>query len=364
LLTVSFLLEPAVKRPQALSRGKKKSAARISFAGSDADSSSQDGGPVAAKKPGLSRIAIERSAARHAGLDSERPSYSKDDLRDLQQSTPSTPKDSEDDDPDKALSIAAKFGPLAKLGNTGGFAIPTDAEIREKKERRARLAKEQEYISLHGTNSDDERTDLMLRTKEKYPETRLVADDEDVAEGFDEFVEDPRIALGKKSERELGRQRRAEMAARIDEAEGAGSAGPSDEDDSEAERNAAYEAKQARAGTYARDPRERAEAMRPRTPPRVAPIPEAGGVLEQLRGALEGMRGALEAKRGRLAELAAEKADVAEREAWVQEQLRETGERYEKLRGELGLGAAAANGAGLNGQAVERGLDTLGGVGS
>jgi hypothetical protein len=203
----------------------------------------------------------------------------------------------------------------------------------------------------------------MLRTKEKYPETRLVADDEDVAEGFDEFVEDPRIALGKKSERELGRQRRAEMAARIDEAEGAGSAGPSDEDDSEAERNAAYEAKQARAGTYARDPRERAEAMRPRTPPRVAPIPEAGGVLEQLRGALEGMRGALEAKRGRLAELAAEKVDVAEREAWVQEQLRETGERYEKLRGELGLGATA-NGAGLNGQAVERGLDTLGGVGS
>ena len=38
----------------------------------------------------------------------------------------------------------------------------------------------------------------MLRTKEKYPETRLVAEDEVVAEGFDQFVEDPRIALGKK----------------------------------------------------------------------------------------------------------------------------------------------------------------------
>ena len=235
-----------------------------------------------------------------------------------------------------------------------------DAEIREKKERRARLAKEQEYISLHGADSDEERTELMLRTKEKYPETRLVAEDEDVAEGFDQFVEDPRIALGKKSERELGRRRRAEMAARIDEAEGAGPEAESD--DSEAERNAAYEAKQTRAGTYARDPREREEALRPRTPPKVAPIPDMAGVLDQLRAALASMQEAAEAKRRRVGELAAEKADVAEREAWIQTQLKETGERYEKLRAELGLDAASTNGVVQNGKAPERGLDTLGGA--
>jgi hypothetical protein len=360
LLTIFFVLGPVVRRPPVLSKGKKKSAARISFADSSAESSSQDGEPPSTKKPGLSRIAIERNAARYAGVDAERPSYSRDDLLALQQSTPSTPKDSEEDELDKALNISAKFGPLAKLGDIGGSAIPTDAEIREKKERRARLAKEQEYISLHGADSDEERMELIMRTKEKYPETRLVADDEDVAEGFDEFVEDPRIALGKKSARELGRRRRAEMAARIDEAEGAGSDAGSD--DSEAARNAAYEAKQARAGTYAQDPREREEALRPRTPPRIAPIPDMAGVLEQLRAALAAMREAAEAKRRRLGELAAEKADVAEREAWIQTQLKETGERYEKLRAELGLDAASSNGVALNGGFPERGLDTLGGA--
>lgn len=258
---------------------------------------------------------------------------------------------------DKALNIAGKFGTLAKLGDIGGSAIPTEAEIREKKERRARLAKEQEYISLHGAGSDEERTDLMLRTKEKYPETRLVAEDEDVAEGFDEFVEDSRIALGKKSEKELNKRRRAEMAAKIDEAEGIGS--DAETDDSEAERNAAYEAKQARAGTYGQDPRDREEALRPRTPPKITPIPDMSGVLDQLKAALAAMQEATEAKRRRLDELAAEKADVADREAWIQSQLKETGERYEKLRAELGLDASS-NGVLQNGKAPERGLDSLG----
>jgi len=206
---------------------------------------------------------------------------------------------------------------------------------------------------------EDERTDLMLRTKEKYPETRLVAEDEDVAEGFDEFVQDSRIALGKKSEKELKRRRRAEMAAKIDEAEGVGSEAESD--DSEAERNAVYEAKQAKAGTYGQSSRDREETLRPRTPPKITAIPDMSGVLDQLKAALVSMQEAAEAKRRRLGEIAAEKADVAEREAWIQSQLKETGERYEKLRAELGLDADSSNRVTQNGRrAVERGLDSLG----
>ena len=94
-------------------------------------------------------------------------------------------------------------------------AIPTDAEIREKKERRARLAKEQDFISLDndGGNTviedvDDELNDEKIllpyaqRASSSKEETRLVRDNEDIAEGFDELVSDGRVALGKKVERE------------------------------------------------------------------------------------------------------------------------------------------------------------------
>jgi len=52
------------------------------------------------------------------------------------------------------------------------------------------------------SDDDDEfrsnRNEISLRPKElkeKYAETRLVPDDEDIAEGFEEYVEDGRISL-------------------------------------------------------------------------------------------------------------------------------------------------------------------------
>jgi hypothetical protein len=372
------LTEPKSRRPT-IPKSKKKSNLRLSFGPGEVnpDASSEDNadtGVFTPKKSNLSRIAITKNAERkslrpaissedlafRAGNAEDRPSYSKNYLAELKQSTPSTPKShlSEDESAStKDLDITSKFGPLATL-SANKSAIPSATEIKEKKERRARLAKEQEYISMHPSDSEEERLDLLLRPKEKYPETRLVREDEDVLEGFDEYVEDGKIALGRKAEREEKRRKRDEMEAMILEAEGAGSGGSNaSEDDSEVERNEAYEAAQTRAGTYGSRREEGDGVKRPKTPPRITAVPELGAVLLKLRARLVEMEQAKLAKIRKLDELRAEKKDISEREVWIQGQLKETGDRYERLRIE-----AEAVGGGTNGteKAQERGLESLG----
>ncbi|KAF2088086.1 hypothetical protein K490DRAFT_40501, partial [Saccharata proteae CBS 121410] len=361
--------EPVVKRPAGTPKTKKRSSLRLSFGpGESSPASGEDGGAVfTPKKSNLSRIALEKNAERkglRASLpsdripirtheDEDRPSYSKDHLAELRNSTPSTPKD------------------LASSRYESSGAIPTDAEIREKKERRARLAKEQDFMSLgdepdDASDSDDldRPRDVALRTelKEKYPETRLVHDDEDIAEGFDEYVEDGKVLLGRKAEREAERKRRAEMADMIASAEGGGSANEASEDDSEVERNEAYVAAQTRAGTYgSRDKTTNDDLKRPRTPPKITPVPDLSGVLARLRGSLKEMEEARASKIRRLEEVRAEKADIAQREGWVQQQLKETGEKYEKLRLEAGLGGGPGTPAnGVDSASGARGLESLG----
>lgn len=163
---------------------KKKSKLRLSFGPGEVnpDAPSDDDADSAVftpKKSNLSRTARAKNAERkmlrpalssenlafRAGNAVDRPSYSKDYLAQLKQSTPSTPKShlSEDDASKKDLDIASKFGPLTTLG-ANKSAIPSATEIKEKKERRARLAKEQEYISMHplrqrrGTTRSDHAT--------------------------------------------------------------------------------------------------------------------------------------------------------------------------------------------------------------
>lgn len=338
------------------------------------------------KKSNLSRLAIEKNAERQAlraslsseqlpfraGVPENRPSYSKDYLAELKSSTPSTPKDlhslptSDDDEAGRALDVASKFGPLAQLPTAITTTIPTETEIREKKERRARLAKEPNFLSLDADATSEEEIDertgrLTIRPKEKYPETRLVAEDEDIAEGFDAYVEDGKISLGRKAERDAERKRRAEMADMIASAEGAGS-GDDGSDDSEAERNAAYEAAQTRAGTYGTIRNRAAEEQRPRTPPRITPLLDLAAVVEKLRTRLKGLEDARAARVSKMEELRAEKREMKEREAWIQTQLRETGEKYERLRFEAGLGAVnGIDGVGEGGRMmVNRGLESLG----
>ncbi|EKG22085.1 hypothetical protein MPH_00540 [Macrophomina phaseolina MS6] len=397
---IKSLTEPVVKRP-AVAKGKKRSSLRLSFGPgeSDADGDEEGGAVFTPKKSNLSRIAAEKNAERkglRVSLTSDqlpsrrevaedRPSYSKEALAELRESQPSTPKDTgpsagEEDEPaGKEIDIAAKFGPLASMKISS--AIPTDAEIREKKERRRRLAKESGYMSLDA-DDDRERTvyddenaydsddldrprDITIRTsiKEKYPEGRLVHEDEDIAEGFDDYVEDGRISLGRKAEREAAKKRREEMASMIANAEGDGS-GDDGSDDSEAERNAAYEAAQTRAGTYGTRDAHANDPQRPRTPPKVSAIPELGGVLARLRASLKEQEDAKAAKVKRLEELAREKADIASQESWIQSQLKLAGDKYEKLRIEAGgAGSASSPVNGVdNAAASERGLDSLGGT--
>ncbi|KAF9633518.1 hypothetical protein BFW01_g4412 [Lasiodiplodia theobromae] len=389
--------EPIVKRPTT-SKTKKRSSLRLSFGPGESGTEGDDdsGAVFTPKKSNLSRIAAEKNAERkgfRASLSSgqlparrevadERPSYTKEALAELRDSQPSTPKPSadEEDEPEgKEVDVAAKFGPLTSLKSSS--AIPTDAEIQEKKERRRRLAQEQGYMSLDG-DDDRDRTvydddnaydsddldrprDVAIRTsfKEKYPEGRLVHEDEDVAEGFDDFVEDGRISLGRKAEREAARKRREEMASMIADAEGGGS-GDDGSDDSEAERNAVYEAAQTKAGTYGSRDKNADDPQRPRTPPKISSIPELGGVLARLRASLKEQEELKAAKVRRMGELAREKADIASQESWIQSQLKIAGEKYEKLRIEAGgAGGAATPVNGVDSAAAsERGLDSLGGT--
>ncbi|MCJ1468370.1 hypothetical protein MMC07_006998 [Pseudocyphellaria aurata] len=335
----------------ASSKSKKRSSLRVSF-GPGGTSMTEDDESVVftPKKSNLSRQAVEKNALRKALASSissergpyrqsdDRPSYSIDDLKELQSSTPTTPKDLKsisdaEDHEIKTLDLAAKFGTNLAMYNDA--IIPTDAEIKEKKQRRARLAKE-EFIAL--SDEDESNENSILSSKQK-PETRLVRDDEEIAEGFDEFVEDGQIALGRKSEREQKRKHEAEMRQLIQEAEGSSG---DDSDDSEAERKAAYEAAQTRAGMdgLQKDGGPNNDRpRRPRTPPKITPLPSLNTCLERLQATLSGIQYSRMQKVRRMEELQKEKSDIKAREEEIQRLLQEAGENYEKLRAEAGVEA-------------------------
>jgi hypothetical protein len=321
-----------VKRPPIVTKSSKRKTAvsRLSF-GPGASSETTDATDttdveVPKRAGGLGRIALERNAGKlpfRAGQDAERPSYSRETLKQLQDSTPSTPKD------EVSRAASEEDGDVMQVVRTGNAAvIPTEAEIQEKKMRRARMAKEQEFISLYGEEEEGDRPrELILKDKEdKYGETRLVRDDEDLMEGFDEYVEDGQISLGRKAERAQEKQKRAEMATLIAQAEGSGS--DAETDDSEAERNAAYEAAQTRHGTYGQKATTNERENRPQVPTKITPVPDLAGVIGSLKAALLSAKDARAATHQKLEDLKKERVDVAEREVWIQGQLKEMGEKY------------------------------------
>ena len=349
------------------------------------------------KKSNLSRKAIENNAIRKSLApaitidnipsrhDEDRPSYNADTLDELKASTPSTPKDlrSQSDVPSEGqeLDLAAKFG--SDLALQRDLAIPTDAEIKEKKERRARLAKEREYISLDSDGEpqgdDGEASDSDASSNNetsilpyagprrlKEPASRLVQDDEEIGEGFDDFVSDGRVALGKKAEREQRRRQKAEMKTMIEEAEGSDD---SSEDGSEVERRAAYEAAQTRKGMDGLKKQEEGpRPRRPGTPPRISPLPTLGGVLERLREKKQGRLHERKVQQARLESVRKELKDIDVRKEEVQRLMTEAGERFEKLRAEVlaekgggeEQGLMEANRPGVGIGVGMRGLESMG----
>ncbi|KAF1944120.1 hypothetical protein EJ02DRAFT_399168 [Clathrospora elynae] len=367
--------KPSVVKRPAFGKGKKRSSLRISFGpGEEADDGdeSSDAAVVTPKKSNLSRIALEKSAQLRARSqlvpETAKPSeYSKDYIAELRNSTPSTPQDlkpsAEEEEETRALDIASKFGPIVDPPS----AIPTDAEIREKKARRRRRAQQenaldddQEQPWASDDQGDDDfrqhKNEISLRPKEKYAETRLIHDDEDIAEGFDDFVEDGKISLGRKSERDAQRRRRAEMAEMINDAEGGSDDNGSD--DSDEERNFAFATAQARAGRYGQKIEDEDDGSK--TPPRVTPLPDLDEVLEGLTIDIRTKQQRKDIILQKLQELKDDKFRIAERKTYLQEQLQKTGEEYEKLRQESGLPALPANGTDGGRLITERGLDSLG----
>jgi len=244
----------------------------------------------------------------------------------------------------------------------GASIIPSEAEIREKKERRARLAHEQDFISLEDDGGSGRQISLLPQRKKT--ESRLVREDEDLGEGFDEFVDDGRISLGKRQEREAKRRQRKEMADMIHHAEGS-----SDEasDDSEAERRAAYEAAQTRAGMDGlHKPDNEVGADTVQMPTKITPLPGLAECLERLRTTMSTMEQDMARRQKNMKDLEMEKNEIVAREVEVQELLKQAGERYSALR-------ADSSGAATNPQAfvdahsviadrltTERGLDSIG----
>ncbi|KAL4935957.1 nineteen complex-related protein 2-domain-containing protein [Aspergillus oleicola] len=338
---------PVVKRPIS-SKTKQKSKARLSFG--LGETSMTDGGDdesevIVPKKHGrrvLEKSAFQRSMTPsepgnqlplRVGPEQDRPSYNAEYLNELRNQTASTPKPTADEGNKNEVDVAAKFGEVMKV--TAPSVIPTEAEIREKKARRARLAKEQDsqsltekdYIALEEHAEDDwEMADR--EDREDLKDTRLVRDDEDFAEGFDDYVEDGRISLGKKAEREQKKKQREQMRELIEDAEAL-----SDEEDSDLEEKAAYEAAQTRAAMGHRGK----DIDRPKTPPKMTSLPRLSSCLDRLRMNLAVLEKSRSQMINRMEELRKEKADISTREVEIQALIKETGDYYEKLKQEAGV---------------------------
>lgn len=368
----STIFRPSLGRTA--SKKKKLASSRLSFGpgeiiSGDAAEALEDDAAFTPKKGALERRVIESNAIRKSlpayqlplrgEGDEERPTYNKDYLNALKSSTPSTPKDLQSlhaasVDGEDGLDETELEGAMIVDMEEAPAHIPSEAEIREKKERRARRAREKDFISLDEGVSDDDQRQISLLPRKKKAEGRLVREDEDLAEGFDEFVDDGRISLGKKTERAARRQQRAAMAELIQDAEGHSS----DTDNSEAERHAAYEAAQTRAGMDGlRKPGFDDPAVQ--VPPKVMALPNLSECLSRLQTTLVGMERDLAKRMVRMTQLQQEKAEILAREVEVQRLLKEAGDKYSAMRAQTGLPGVDAQTL-IHPVLMERGLESFG----
>ena len=374
---------PVVRRPTS-SAPKTKSKLRVSFNPSEedgtgtGDSTPAEGGPVSRRTKPSARLGIssaaqdiisrrEQEEQAIQGQNHERPNYNKSYRDELRNSTPSTPRDSAArDSPSRdliqpstnlELDLESKFGKAALTSSTS--RIPTAAEIKEKKDRRARLAKEQaanaytasdkgagaDFISLEDYDSDGEFRPQRMQVGNYVPparekDTRLIREDEDIAEGFDEFTEDAgRVTLSRKGLKDQARKERDAIRNMIQEAEGSGSDDDSNVDsasDSDYERRREYELAQTHHGmdglsSHARHNR---QMNRPRQPKQTTTIPKLSVGLTRLRD----MVSALEFEKARIvkrqADIARERREVKESQEHIQRSLEEAGAELERVKRE------------------------------
>lgn len=354
------VIRPAISRSGSTKLKKKGSSSRLSFGVTEDAGDTQPFTPKKNPSTSLSQRATENSALRASlssrslnlptrsfGAEQEQPMYSREYLEELQSSTPNTtqnPDKSRVPDDGDAMELdaselegavvvpAADLSVSTTLGEPGH--IPSAAEIREKKERRARLAKEGDAYK------DDEYAEedgfISLAPKKKKDDTRLIAEDEDLGEGYDEYVEDGRLELGKRGEKEARRRHRREMEELINAAEGASE---EDDSDSDAERKAAYEAAQTRAAMDGLHRAAAAAAAEDADPgarlviPKMKPLPELGVSLARMRELVREMEEQVALKKRRIEGIEKEKQEILDREKEVQEVLNRAGMKYQSAIG-------------------------------
>lgn len=362
------VVRPNISRNGSSGQKKRPPKSKLSFGGDGGDEGDESE-TMPVKKAPLGRRAMESIAAKRGlstrGLpvrsfqDEEgRAKYSKEHLDELQSSTPNTPRDVSVNADEMDLDSSELEG--AVVVDSPGIpsskpetSIFTDAEIREKKERRARLAKEQDFLSVE---DDDDEDRLGERKKD---DTRLKAEDEELGEGFDEYVEDGGLALGKRAEKERRKRERQQMAELITAAEGHSSDSSSDSD---AERRMAYEAAQTRAGMDGlKKPRKDPAQELLQVPPKITPLPSLSECIQKLQVSLKTMENDLKGKEARVRQLRTEKDEISEREAEVQTMLDETGKKYQEAMGQGNVEDAPAKPVGVAAELVgERGLESIG----
>jgi Nineteen complex-related protein 2 len=240
---------------------------------------------------------------------SSRPSYTKDYLTQLRDSTPSTPKDLS-----RYLSDDSLDSPQP---TTRPAEILDEAVIRALKERRRDKARGEDYLSL-----DED-------TKPR----RQDSDDEDL---YRNFVDDP-VRLQKNMELAQKTHKKNEIEEALYHSD---SEAMSDIDENEWEIQQIAKAQPSLIKKVKKD----VYAM----PDEIPPIPTVEAVMARLRGQVEAMK----ARRAELLEIVQEldkeREQINEREKAVQEGLTKAGKEYEMLREDFK--ATGAN----------RGLDEVG----
>ncbi|KAB5578755.1 nineteen complex-related protein 2-domain-containing protein [Coniochaeta sp. 2T2.1] len=362
------VVRPSISRAGSTKQKKKPASSRLSF-GPEAASTDDD---VSTPQKPLSQRAAENAALKKkkpinlparllGGGDDDRPRYSKEYLSELQSSTPNTPHDLstltlDDDGDEQQLALAMEIDPSELEGAT--VVLPTTAEntsastaltsrapvatiltagqIQEKKERRARLALQGggggeggDYIAL----SDDDDGDERLPSKKK--DSRLIAEDEDLGEGYDEFVEDGGISLGRAAERKARARRKKEMAELIASAEAPEDDDDGDNSDDSLDRRAEYEAAQRRKGMGVEvlgDGEEDGSAGGD-VIPKMKALPDLKECLQRMNDLVSGLENEVRQKKMRIAALQKEREEIVSREGDVQEVLNQAGQKYQAVLG-------------------------------
>ncbi len=249
---------------------------------------------------------------------SSRPTYTKEYLTRLRDSTPSTPRDLSRYLSDDSLESANSAPPA---NNARPAEILDEAVIRALKERRRERARGEDYLSLD--NEDKPR--------------RRDSDDEEM---YRTFVDEP-VRLQKNMEAAQTKHKKQQIQEALYHSD---SEAMSDIDENEWENQQIAKAQPTLVKSIKRD----SHAM----PTEIPPVTTYTAAMSRLRGQLESMNARRVELLTVMGQLDKESEEIREREEAVQESLTKAGKEYDMLREEF-------KGSGAN-----RGLDEVGDFGS